>query len=203
MAGVSMACPSDWLALSRCPASSSPARWYARQFAVGVLFGIGHSDRMLNRLLDAAQIEGVGWGIAAVEENACDAMRLDGCGDDWHGPCQSTATKLRPWSMAVRTASSTSSATTAGVPSAPKHEDHFAVAHAGFQIDDLVHPEIGRPVYLACCWMTPLLRSSAITAVSALLRAAPSLGGASLLSASPFGLCLSLAIAAEGSRSST
>jgi len=32
--------------------------------------------------------------------------------------------------------------------------------------------------------MTPLLCSSAITAVSALLRAAPSLGGASLLSAS-------------------
>jgi len=33
--------------------------------------------------------------------------------------------------------------------------------------------------------MTPPLRSSAITAVSTLLRAAPSLGGASLLSASP------------------
>ena len=34
--------------------------------------------------------------------------------------------------------------------------------------------------------MTPPLRSPAITAVSTLLRAAPSLGGASLLSASPF-----------------
>jgi len=36
--------------------------------------------------------------------------------------------------------------------------------------------------------MTPSLRSSAIAAVSTLLRTAPSLGGASLLSASPFGL---------------
>src|SRR6476469_1914860 len=51
--------------------------------------------------------------------------------------------------------------------------------------------------------MTPPLRSSAITAVSMLLRTAPSLGGASLLSASPFGLGLSLGIATEGSRSST
>ena len=36
--------------------------------------------------------------------------------------------------------------------------------------------------------MTPSLRSSAITAASTLVRTAPSLGGASLLSASPFGL---------------
>jgi len=36
--------------------------------------------------------------------------------------------------------------------------------------------------------MTPPLRSAAITAASSLLRAAPSLDGASLLSASPFGL---------------
>src|SRR6202020_342844 len=36
--------------------------------------------------------------------------------------------------------------------------------------------------------MTPSLRSSAIAAVSTLLRTAPSLDGASLLSASPFGL---------------
>src|SRR5262249_52334755 len=38
------------------------------------------------------------------------------------------------------------------------------------------------------CWMTPPLRSTAITAASTLLRAAPPLGGALLLSASPFGL---------------
>src|ERR1700679_109156 len=37
-------------------------------------------------------------------------------------------------------------------------------------------------------WMTPPLRSPAITAASSLLRAPPSLGGASLLSASPFEL---------------
>src|SRR3954452_13790842 len=37
------------------------------------------------------------------------------------------------------------------------------------------------------CRMTPPLRSSAVTAVSTLLRAAPSLGGASLPSASPCG----------------
>jgi len=36
--------------------------------------------------------------------------------------------------------------------------------------------------------MTPPLRSTAITAVSTLLRTAPSLGGALLLSASPCGL---------------
>ena len=61
----------------------------------------------------------------------------------------------------------------------------------------------GRRLISHASWMTPLLRSSAITAVSALLRAAPSLGGASLLSASLFGLCLSLVITTEGSRSST
>jgi hypothetical protein len=37
--------------------------------------------------------------------------------------------------------------------------------------------------------MTPPLRSTAITAVSTLLRAAPSLDGALLLSASPFRAC--------------
>ena len=43
------------------------------------------------------------------------------------------------------------------------------------------------------------LRSAAITAASSLLRAAPSLDGASLLSASPFELAPFLAIAVEGS----
>src|SRR5262245_36484452 len=43
-------------------------------------------------------------------------------------------------------------------------------------------------LFLHACWMMPPLRSSAITAASTLLRAAPSLGGASLLSASPLGL---------------
>jgi len=47
------------------------------------------------------------------------------------------------------------------------------------------------------------LRSIAITATSSLLRIAPPLGCASVLSASPVGLSLSLVITAEGSRSST
>ena len=50
--------------------------------AVGVLYGVGHSDRLLNRLLDAPQVEAFRWDIAAVEEYACDAMRLDTCGND-------------------------------------------------------------------------------------------------------------------------
>src|SRR3954453_20544435 len=52
--------------------------------------------------------------------------------------------------------------------------------HAGFLlVAQLIPP---------ACRMTPPLRSTAITAVSTLLRTAPSLGGASLLSASPCGL---------------
>ena len=35
--------------------------------AVGVLYGVGHSDRLLNGPLDALQVEAFRWGIAAIE----------------------------------------------------------------------------------------------------------------------------------------
>jgi hypothetical protein len=34
---------------------------------VGVLYGVGHSDRLLNGPLDALQVEAFRWGIAAIE----------------------------------------------------------------------------------------------------------------------------------------
>jgi hypothetical protein len=49
---------------------------------VQILYGVRHRDRLLNSPLDAPQIDGLRWGIAAVQEYACDAMRLDACGND-------------------------------------------------------------------------------------------------------------------------
>jgi hypothetical protein len=52
------------------------------KFAEHVLYGISHRDRLLNGTLDARQIEGFRWGVAAVQKYACDAMRLDACAND-------------------------------------------------------------------------------------------------------------------------
>jgi hypothetical protein len=49
---------------------------------VHVLYGVRHRDRLLNGLLDAPQIDGFWWSIAAVQEYPRDAMRLDACGND-------------------------------------------------------------------------------------------------------------------------
>jgi hypothetical protein len=51
-------------------------------FAEHVLYGVRHCDRLLNSPLDGPEIDEFRWGIAAVQEYACDAMWLDACGND-------------------------------------------------------------------------------------------------------------------------
>jgi len=80
---------SDWPRVGRRPRAASRSREFVARrqgrldnFDVPVLHGVCHRDRLLNSPLDAPQIDGFRWGIAAVQEYPCDAMWLDACGND-------------------------------------------------------------------------------------------------------------------------